>query len=67
MTTSPPEDYQPSAFAKQFAKHELQWLMEHHMAKAQQAHQEARTWQNRALLAESQLATLRAEYEPASP
>lgn len=32
--------------------------------KAQQAHQDARTWANRALLAEAQLATLKAAYEP---
>lgn len=32
--------------------------------KAQQAHDDARAWQNRALLAESRLATLRAAYEP---
>lgn len=34
--------------------------------KAQEAHDEARVWKNRACLAESQLAVLRAEYEPAS-
>lgn len=40
----------------------LAWL-----SKAQAMHQEARKWQNRALLAESQLAALRAAYEPAKP
>lgn len=34
--------------------------------KALEAHQDMRAWMNRALLAEAQLATLRAEYEPAS-
>ena len=62
--TTIPEDYKPSVFTKQFAKHELQWLVEQYMTKAQQAHQEARGWMNRALLAESRLATLRAAYEP---
>lgn len=60
MTDRIPADYQPSTFTKQFAKHELQWLMEHHMAKAQRAHQEARTWMNRAQKAEAQLAALKA-------
>lgn len=59
MTTTP-ADYKPSVFTKQFAKHELQWLVEQYMAKAQQAHQEARRWMNRALEAESRLAI----YEP---
>jgi hypothetical protein len=35
--------------------------------KAKQKHREARIWQNRALLAESQLAALKAAYEPAKP
>jgi hypothetical protein len=34
--------------------------------KALEEHQDARAWMNRALLAEAQLATLRAAYEPAS-
>jgi hypothetical protein len=33
--------------------------------KAQQEHQDARAWMNRAMLAEAQLATLKREYEPA--
>ena len=58
--TTPPEDYQPTVFTKQFAKHELQWLVEQYMSKAQQAHQEARRWMNRALEAEGRLSI----YEP---
>lgn len=34
--------------------------------KAQQAHQDARAWMNRALVAEAQLAVLRTAYEPAA-
>ena len=51
-----PIDYEPTKFVRQFAKHELQWLAEHHMRKAQKAHHEAREWMNRALTAETRLA-----------
>ncbi|WP_028280266.1 hypothetical protein [Arthrobacter sp. H5] len=59
MTTGQPVvpiGYEPTKFVCQFAKHELQWLAEHHMRKAQEAHQDARKWMNRALLAEARLA-----------
>jgi hypothetical protein len=66
MTEMPtiPADWQPPQWTKHFARHELQWLATHLHQKAQDAHQTAREWCNRALLAEAQLATLRAEYEP---
>lgn len=58
--TTPPKDYKPSVFTKQFAKHELQWLVEQYLAKAQEAHQSARQWRDIALEAQSRLAI----YEP---
>lgn len=61
--TIPTEGISPQ-WVRKFAKHELEWLAAHLHKQAQQAHQEAREWQNRCLLSEAQLATLRAEYEP---
>lgn len=59
MTTS-----QPSVAVMKLSKAQYIELCNTYRDKAQQAHQDARTWQNRALLAESQLAALRAAYEP---
>jgi len=61
-----PQDYRPSVFTKQFAKHELQWLVEQFMSKAQAAHQTSRAWMNRALEAESRLAIYEPGDEPTS-
>ncbi|WP_160664102.1 hypothetical protein [Pseudarthrobacter sp. ATCC 49987] len=62
MTTTKP----PSVAVMKLSKAEYIELCDRFRDKAQQAHQESRGWMNRALLAESRLATLRAAYEPAS-
>ncbi|MDV8148540.1 hypothetical protein [Arthrobacter sp. B10-11] len=64
--SAPPQDYKPTVFTKQFAKHELQWLVEQYMAKAKEAHQTSRVWMNRALEAESRLAIYEPGDEPAT-
>jgi hypothetical protein len=60
MTSAP----QPSVAVMRLSKAQYIELCDTFRDKAQTAHQDARTWANRALLAESQLASLRAEYEP---
>ena len=55
---------QPSVAAMKLSKAQYIDLCDTFRDKAQQAHQDARTWANRALIAESQLAVLRSEYEP---
>jgi hypothetical protein len=62
MTTTPP----PSVAVMKLSKSEYIELCDRFRDKAQQEHQDARAWMNRALLAEAQLATVRAAYEPAS-
>jgi hypothetical protein len=57
---------QPSVAVMKLSKAQYIELCDTFRAKAQQAHQDSRAWSNRALLAESQLAILRAAYEPAS-
>ncbi|NMR29936.1 hypothetical protein [Crystallibacter degradans] len=47
-----------------FSRTELELMAEHYRAKATAEQATARHWQGRALLAEAQLSTLRAEYEP---
>ncbi|MDQ0824314.1 hypothetical protein QFZ60_000487 [Arthrobacter sp. B2I5] len=59
------QERQPSVAAMALSKAQYIELCDTFRDKAQQAHQDARTWQNRALLAEASLATLRAAYEPA--
>lgn len=55
---------QPSIAALKLSRPELITAADTFRDKAQEAHDRARKWQNRALLAEAQLATLRAAYEP---
>ena len=62
MTSTP----QASVAVMKLSKAEYITLADQFRDKAQQAHQEARDWMNRALLAESQLATLRTAYEPSN-
>lgn len=57
-------DTQPSVAVMKLSKAEYITLADTFRDKAQQAHQDTRKWSNRALLAESQLAALRAAYEP---
>ncbi|MDI3194806.1 hypothetical protein QK290_10605 [Pseudarthrobacter sp. AL07] len=63
MTTTPP----PSVAVMKLSKAECIELCDRFRDKAQEAHQDMRAWMNRALLAESRLATLRAAYEPQTP
>jgi hypothetical protein len=62
MTTT--ESSQPSVAAMNLSKTEYIELCDRFRDKAQEEHQDARGWMNRAILAESQLATVRASYEP---
>jgi hypothetical protein len=57
---------QPSVAGMKLSKAQYIELCDRFRDSAQQAHQDARAWMNRALLAESQLAALRAAYEPAT-
>jgi hypothetical protein len=54
----------PSVAVMKLSKAQYIELADTYRAKALGAHHEARIMQNRALLAESRLATLRAAYEP---
>lgn len=54
----------PSVAVMKLSKSEYIELADTFRDKAQQEHADARAWRNRALLAESSLATLRAAYEP---
>lgn len=54
----------PSVAAMKLSKAEYIQLADQFRDKALTAHQDMRKWMTRALLAESQLAVLRAEYEP---
>ena len=54
----------PSVAVMKLSKSEYIELCDRFRDGALIAHQERRAWMNRALLAESQLAVLRAEYEP---
>lgn len=58
------ETPQPSVAAMNLSKAEYIKLADRFRDKAQEEHQDARAWMNRAILAESQLATARAAYEP---
>lgn len=60
------QEPQPSVAVMGLSKAQYIELCDTFRDKAQEAHHDARKWQNRALLAESALATLRAAYEPAS-
>lgn len=62
MITKP----QPSVAAMKLSKAEYIELCDRFRDKALTEHQDMRTWMNRCLLAESQLATIRAAYEPAT-
>ncbi len=55
---------QPSVAVMKLSKAQYVELCDTYRDKAQQAHQDARVWANRAIVAESRLATLRAAYEP---
>lgn len=59
MTTTP-----PSVALMKLNKSEYIELCDRFRDKAQEAHQDMRAWMNRALVAESRIATLRAAYEP---
>ncbi|RNL51586.1 hypothetical protein [Arthrobacter oryzae] len=59
MITTP-----PSVAVMKLSKTELTELCDRFRDKALTEHQDMRAWMNRALIAESQLAILRAEYEP---
>ncbi|MBE4716759.1 hypothetical protein [Pseudarthrobacter sp. AB1] len=59
MTTPP-----PSVALMKLNKSEYIELCDRFRDKAQEAHQDMRAWMNRALVAESRIATLRAAYEP---
>ncbi|MGX1160406.1 hypothetical protein FBY31_1226 [Arthrobacter sp. SLBN-100] len=61
-----PATSQVSVAVMGLSKDQYIQLCDTYRDKAQQAHDEARAWKNRACLAESQLAVLRAEYEPAN-
>lgn len=67
LTPSPGKEPQPASPLTGLSRQELTTCALAWLDKAKQKHQEARKWQNRALLAESQLAALRAAYEPAKP
>lgn len=58
---------QPSVAVLKLSKAEYIDLCNEFRAKAQTEHQDMRAWMNRCLLAESQLAVLRAAYEPGRP
>lgn len=60
MTTPP-----PSVAVMKLSKAQYIQLADQFRDKALTAHQDMRAWMNRCLLAESQLAVLKAEYEPA--
>lgn len=60
MTTEQP----PSVAVMKLSKDQYIELCDRFRDKAQDAHQEARGWMNRALVAESRIAVLRAAYEP---
>jgi len=60
MSAKPP----PSVAVMKLTKAEYIELADRFRDGAQQAHQDMRAWMNRALLAESRLAVLRAAYEP---
>lgn len=62
MTTT--DSSQPSVATMNLSKAEYIQLADRFRDKAQEEHQHARAWMNRAMLAESQLATVRAAYEP---
>jgi len=55
---------QPSVAVMGLSKAQYIELCDRFRDKALTAHQDMRAWMNRALLAEAQLATLRAAYEP---
>ncbi len=59
MTSQP-----PSVAVMKLSKAQYTELADRFRDKAQQEHQDARAWMNRALLAESSLAALKAAYEP---
>lgn len=61
VTTGP----QLSVAVMKLSKAEYIGLCDRFRDKALEAHQDMRAWMNRALLAEAQLATLRAAYKPA--
>lgn len=54
----------PSVAVMKLTKAEYIQLADQFRDKALQSHQDMRAWMNRAQLAESRLAVLRAEYEP---
>ncbi len=54
----------PSVASMGISKAECVKLCDTYRDKAQQAHQDARGWMNRALVAEARLAALRTAYEP---
>lgn len=54
----------PSVATMKLSKAQYIELCDRFRDKAQQEHQDARLWRNRAILAESRLATARAAYEP---
>ncbi|MET1152811.1 hypothetical protein [Arthrobacter sp.] len=60
MTAKPP----PSVAVMKLTKAQYIELCDRFRDKALTEHQDARAWMNRAILAESRLAVLRAEYEP---
>lgn len=62
MTTTPP----PSVAVMKLSKAQYIQLADQFRDKALTEHHAARAWMNRCLLAEAQLSTLRAAYEPAS-
>lgn len=61
---SAPTTTPPSVAVMKLSKAQYVELCDRFRDKALTAHHDARTWANRALLAEAQLATLRAAYEP---
>lgn len=67
LTPVPGKEPQPPSPLDGLSRQELKTAALAWLGKAKDKHQEARKWQNRALLAESQLAALRAAYEPARP
>lgn len=67
LTPAPGKEPQPPSVLDGMSRQELKTAALCWLDKAKQKHQEARIWQNKALLAESQLAALRAAYEPEKP
>ncbi|MBT1001181.1 hypothetical protein KIH31_01085 [Paenarthrobacter sp. DKR-5] len=54
----------PSVASMRLSKAQYIALADQYRQTAQEAHDRARTWRNRALLSEARLSTLRAAYEP---